>query len=286
VSGSDLPSLRETVARHGLDARKSLGQHFLLDPTVCARIAALAGDLAGRHVLEVGPGPGGLTRALLAGPAAEVVAVELDRRAVAALAELAAAHPGRLRVVEGDALRVDAAALLPAPRRIVANLPYNVATPLLVGWLRGAAAIEGMALMFQQEVGERICAAPDTEAYGRLSVLAQWRCRCEMLLRLPPGAFSPPPKVWSAVVGFTPHAQDPGAALFAAMERTTAAAFGQRRKMLRGALKVLGEPEALLAAAGIDGARRAETLSVAEFDSLARAVLARSQGQARSEGGA
>lgn len=276
MTAADLPSLRETVARHGLDARKSLGQHFLLDPAVCARIAALAGDLTGRHVLEVGPGPGGLTRALLASPAAEVVAVELDRRAVAALAELAAAHPGRLRVVEGDALRVDPAALLPAPRRIVANLPYNVATPLLVGWLRGAAAIEGMALMFQQEVAERICAAPDTEAYGRLSVLAQWRCRCELLLRLPPGAFSPPPKVWSAVVGFTPHAEDPGAALFAAMERTTAAAFGQRRKMLRGALKSLGEAEALLAAAGIDGARRAETLSVAEFDRLARALLARS----------
>ncbi len=276
MTAADLPSLRETVARHGLDARKSLGQHFLLDPAVCARIAALAGDLAGRHVLEVGPGPGGLTRALLASPAAEVVAVELDRRAVAALAELAAAHPGRLRVVEGDALRVDPSALLPAPRRIVANLPYNVATPLLVGWLRGAAAIEGMALMFQQEVAERICAAPDTEAYGRLSVLAQWRCRCDLLLRLPPGAFSPPPKVWSAVVGFTPHAEDPGAALFAAMERTTAAAFGQRRKMLRGALKSLGEAEALLAAAGIDGARRAETLSVAEFDRLARALLARS----------
>lgn len=273
---SDLPSLRETISRHGLDARKSLGQHFLLDPALCGRIAALAGDLAGRSVIEVGPGPGGLTRALLATAAAEVVALELDRRAVAALAELTAAHPGRLRVIEGDALKADPAALVPAPRRIVANLPYNVASPLLVRWLRGAAALEGMTLMFQQEVAERICAAPDTEAYGRLSVLAQWRCRCEMLLRLPPGAFSPPPKVFSAVVGFTPHAEDPGAALFAAMERTTAAAFGQRRKMLRGALKPLGEAEALLAAAGIDGARRAETLAVAEFDRLARCVLARS----------
>nr|WP_232478846.1 16S rRNA (adenine(1518)-N(6)/adenine(1519)-N(6))-dimethyltransferase RsmA [Roseomonas rosulenta] len=270
-----MPSLRETVARHGLDARKALGQHFLLDPAVCARIAALAGDLSDRHVLEVGPGPGGLTRALLATPAAQVVAVELDRRAVAALAELEAAHPGRLRVQEGDALRIDPAALLPAPRRIIANLPYNVASPLLVGWLRGAAAIEGMTLMFQQEVAERICAAPDTPAYGRLAVLAQWRCRCDLLLRLPPGAFSPPPKVWSAVVGFTPHADDPGAALFAAMERTTAAAFGQRRKMLRGALKSLGDAPGLLAAAGIDGARRAETLTVAEFDRLARLVAAR-----------
>ena len=273
MTNAGLPSLRETVARHGLDARKALGQHFLLDPAVCTRIAALAGDLTGRHVLEVGPGPGGLTRALLATGAAEVAAVELDSRAVAALAELASAHPGRLRVVEGDALRVDPAALLPAPRRIIANLPYNIASPLLVGWLRAAAAIEGMTLMFQQEVAERICAAPDTPAYGRLAVLAQWRCRCDLLLRLPPGAFSPPPKVWSAVVGFTPHAEDPGPALFAAMERTTAAAFGQRRKMLRGSLKVLGDAQGLLDGAGIDGTRRAETLSVAEFDVLARLVM-------------
>ena len=225
-------------------------------------------------MLEVGPGPGGLTRALLDGPAASVTAVELDRRAVAALADLSEAHPGRLEVVEADALRVDAAAL-PAPRKIVANLPYNVATPLLVGWLRAAASFEGMALMFQQEVAERICAAPDTDAYGRLSVLAQWRCRCELLLRLPPGAFTPPPKVWSAVVGFTPRAEDPGPALFAAMERLTAAAFGQRRKMLRGSLKPLGDAEALLASAGIEGTRRAETLTVAEFDRMARALLAR-----------
>jgi 16S rRNA (adenine1518-N6/adenine1519-N6)-dimethyltransferase len=278
LTGTTLPSLRETIARHGLDARKALGQHFLLDPAVCARIAALAGALGGRHVLEVGPGPGGLTRALLDTPAAQVVAVELDRRAVAALAELEAANPGRLRVIEADALRIDPAALLPAPRRIIANLPYNVASPLLVGWLRGAAAIEGMTLMFQQEVAERICAAPDTPAYGRLAVLAQWRCRCDLLLRLPPGAFSPPPKVWSAVVGFAPHPEDPGPALFAAMERTTAAAFGQRRKMLRGALKPLGDAAGLLAAAGIDGARRAETLTVAEFDRLARIVAARGAG--------
>lgn len=274
----DLPSLREAIARHGLDARKSLGQHFLLDPSVCGRIAALAGDLSGRHVVEVGPGPGGLTRALLATPAAEVVAVELDRRAIALLAELATAHPGRLTVIEGDAQKTDATALVPAPRRIIANLPYNVASPLLVGWLRQAAAIEGMTLMFQQEVAERITAAPDTPAYGRLAVLAQWRCRCDLLLRLPPGAFTPPPKVWSAVVGFTPHAEDPGPALFAAMERTTAAAFGQRRKMLRGALKSLGDAEELLAAAAIEGTRRAETLTVTEFDTLARALLARRAG--------
>jgi len=271
----DLPSLRETIARHGLDARKSLGQHFLLDPAICARIAAAAGEMEGRFVLEVGPGPGGLTRALLATKAAKVLAVELDRRAVAALAELAAAHPGRLEVMEADALRVDPASALPAPRKVVANLPYNAATPMLVGWLRGAAALESMTLMFQQEVAERITAAPGTEAYGRLGVLAQWRCRCTLLLALPPGAFSPPPKVWSAVVGLVPHAEDPGPALFATMERLTAAAFGQRRKMLRGALKPLGDAEGLLAAAGIDGARRAETLTIGEFDRLARALLAR-----------
>lgn len=227
-------------------------------------------------MLEVGPGPGGLTRALLRSAAAEVVAVELDRRAVAALAELQDAFPGRLRVVEGDALRLDPVALLPtAPRRIVANLPYNVATPLLVRWLRGAAALEGMTLMFQQEVAERICAAPDTEAYGRLAVLAQWRARCTLLLRLPPGAFSPAPKVWSAVVGFAPYADDPGPELFTAMERLTAAAFGQRRKMLRGSLRALGGAEAMLGAAGIAGERRAETLGVAEFDRLARLLAAR-----------
>jgi len=271
---SDL-SLREAIARHGLDARKSLGQHFLLDPTVCQRIAALAGDLTGRHVVEIGPGPGGLTRALLASPAEQVVAVELDRRAIALLAELAAGHPGRLTVIEGDALKTDVTALVPAPRRVIANLPYNVGSPLLVVWLGQAAAIEGMTLMFQQEVAERITAAPDTAAYGRLAVLSQWRCRCELLMRLPPGAFSPPPKVWSAVVGFTPHAEDPGPALFKAMERCTAAAFGQRRKMLRGALKTLGDAEGLLAAAEIEGSRRAETLTVAEFDRLARALLAR-----------
>ena len=271
----ELPSLSDTIARHGLNARKALGQHFLLDPAICARIAALAGDLAGLHVLEVGPGPGGLTRALLETAAASVLAVELDARAVIALQELVAAYPARLGVMEADALGVDPAEALPAPRRIIANLPYNVASPLLVRWLRGAAALEGMTLMFQLEVAERITAAPATSAYGRLAVLAQWRCRCDLLLRLPPGAFSPPPKVWSAVVGFTPHAEDPPPALFAAMEKLTAAAFGQRRKMLRGALKTLGNAEALLDQAGIAGDRRGETLTVAEFDRLARGLASR-----------
>ena len=226
-------------------------------------------------MLEIGPGPGGLTRALLDSPAAHVTAVELDRRAIAALEELSAAYPGRLSIVEGDALRIDPAALLPAPRRIVANLPYNVGTALLIGWLHRAELFESMTLMFQQEVAERITAAPDTEHYGRLAVLSQWRCQCRMTLRLPPGAFSPPPKVWSAIVHLVPHAAVPDPALMAALERVTAAAFGQRRKMLRGALKSLGDAEELLAASGIDGARRAETLSIAEFDRMARLLHAR-----------
>ena len=220
-----------------------------MDANLTGRIARLPGALAGRHVVEVGPGPGGLTRALLDTAAESVLAVEVDARSVSALAELEAAYPGRLRVLAADALRLDLAALAPEPRQLVANLPYNVATPLLVGWLRQAAAWERMTLMFQQEVAERIAAAPDTPAYGRLSVLAQWTCRAALLVRLPPAAFAPPPKVWSAVVGLQPHPAQPPPTLFAAMERVTAAAFGQRRKMLRGSLRALGG-EALLARAG------------------------------------
>ncbi len=183
-------------------------------------------------------------------------------------------------MVEGDALRIDAATLLPAPRRIVANLPYNVGTPLLIGWLHQAALFESMTLMFQQEVAERIVAAPDTEHYGRLAVLAQWRCQCRMMLRLPPGAFSPPPKVWSAVVHLVPHAEDPDPALMKALEKVTASAFGQRRKMLRSSLKTLGNAEAILKEADIDGTRRAETLSVAEFERLAINELKKAGGSA------
>jgi 16S rRNA (adenine1518-N6/adenine1519-N6)-dimethyltransferase len=267
---SSLPPLRDVIARHGLDARKSLGQHFLLDSNLTARIVRGAGSLTGRHVVEVGPGPGGLTRALLETDAAGITAVEVDQRAIQAITELAATD-ARLRVLEADALALDLTTLVPAPRRIVANLPYNIATPLLVGWLRQASEWEGMTLMFQQEVADRIAAAPDSSAYGRLSVLAQWVCDVALLLRLPPAAFVPPPKVWSAVVGFTPHAVQPEPALFRAMEKLTAAAFGQRRKMLRGSLKSLGG-EALLARADIDPQRRAETLSTAEFDRLARFI--------------
>ncbi|MBY0336791.1 MAG: 16S rRNA (adenine(1518)-N(6)/adenine(1519)-N(6))-dimethyltransferase RsmA [Acetobacteraceae bacterium] len=270
-----LPPLTEVVARHGLAARKALGQHFLLDEALCARIARLAGDLAGREVLEVGPGPGGLTRALLGTAVTRVLAVELDERALAALAEVEAAHPGRLEVLRADAMTVDAAARLAAPRQVVANLPYNVGTPLLIGWLREAPRWERLTLMFQEEVALRITAAPNTEHYGRLAVLAQWCAECRVALRLPPGAFRPPPKVHSAVVSIVPHATQPEPVLFRAMERVTAAAFGQRRKMLRGALKPLGEAEALLAACGIAGERRAEELPVAAFDALARALLAR-----------
>ncbi len=264
------------IAEHGLDARKSLGQHFLLDQVLLARIVSLAGDLAGRHVVEVGPGPGGLTRALLASGAGSVTAIEIDRRAVAAIEalRLAVASPdggSRLRLIEADAVGQDLAALVPAPRQVIANLPYNVGTALLVGWLRQAGSWERLTLMFQAEVAERITALPGSDAYGRLAVLASWTCDAQLLLRIPPGAFSPPPKVFSAVVGLVPHPTQPDPALFASMECVTAAAFGQRRKMLRGALKGLGG-EVLLGRAGIDGQRRAETLTVAEFDRLARLV--------------
>ena len=265
------PSLREVIRSFQLDARKKLGQHFLLDENLTAKIAKQAGELAGRHVVEVGPGPGGLTRALLDTGAAHVTAIEIDPRAAEAVRALAAHHAGRLTLVEADALRTVLADLVPAPRQIVANLPYNVATPLLVGWLRQASRWERLTLMFQLEVAERIAAAPDTEAYGRLSVLAQWVCTTALLMRIPPSAFVPPPKVFSAVIGLVPKAEQPEAALFSAMERVTAAAFGQRRKMLRGSLKSLGG-KSLLERAGIAPERRAETLSVVEFERLARLI--------------
>jgi 16S rRNA (adenine1518-N6/adenine1519-N6)-dimethyltransferase len=264
---TDFPPLREVIARHGLAARHSLGQHFLLDGNLTDRIVREAGDLTGRHVIEVGPGPGGLTRSLLGSSASSVTTIELDLRAVGAVSELAHIAGGRLRVIEGDALKIDTASLTPAPRQVIANLPYNIASPLLVAWLRQAAAFERFTLMFQQEVAERICAEVDTQAYGRLSVLAQWTCDARIVMRLPPAAFTPPPKVSSAVVSLTPHATQPDAVLFARMEALTAAAFGQRRKMLRGSLRGLGG-EAMLVGAGIAPERRAETLSVAEFDRL------------------
>ena len=201
---TDLPPLREVIARYGLAARRALGQHFLLDANLTQRIVRAVGSLAGRHVVEIGPGPGGLTRALLGSDAASVTVVEIDHRAVAAMQDLAALVGSRLRIVAADALEVDLAALVPEPRQVVANLPYNIATPLLIGWLRQATAFERLTLMFQQEVAERICAEPGTPAYGRLSILAQWTCETDLLLRIPPSAFVPPPKVFSAVVGLEP----------------------------------------------------------------------------------
>lgn len=266
---ADLPPLRDVIARHGLAAKHSLGQHFLLDGNLTDRIVREAGDLAGRHVIEVGPGPGGLTRSLLASAAATITAVELDFRAIGAMSDLVGLVGDRLRVIEGDALSVDMPSLVPEPRQIVANLPYNIASPLLVRWLRQAASFERLILMFQQEVAERICAEPDTSAYGRLSVLTQWTCEARIVMRLPPTAFTPPPKVFSAVVSLTPLAVQPDPKLFSRMEALTAAAFGQRRKMLRGSLRGLGG-ETLLNKAGIDPERRAETLSVAEFDCLVK----------------
>jgi 16S rRNA (adenine1518-N6/adenine1519-N6)-dimethyltransferase len=269
-------------ARPGFPARKSLGQHFLRDANLTRRIAAAAGDLAGVHVIEVGPGPGGLTEALLATRAVNVTAIEIDPRAVAALSRLTALHPDRLRLIEADARHVSVPGLVPPPRHIVANLPYNVATPLLVAWLGEAAAFARLTLMFQAEVAERISAAPASPAYGRLAVLAQWTCRVRIVLRLPPEAFTPRPKVSSAVVSLVPHAAQPSPALFAVMQRLTAAAFGQRRKMLRQALKSLGG-RALLEAAAIAPERRAETLSIGEFDRLVR-LLAAPPGSAQDGG--
>ncbi|MCB8878936.1 16S rRNA (adenine(1518)-N(6)/adenine(1519)-N(6))-dimethyltransferase RsmA [Acidisoma cellulosilytica] len=266
-----LPSLKDVISRHSFRAKHALGQHFLLDLNLTAKIASIAGDLTGRHVIEVGPGPGGLTRALLDSPAETVTVIEIDQRGVAVAEELAEFYPGRLKVVSGDALKMRAADLTPAPRQVIANLPYNVGTPLLIGWLRDIRAYEQLTLMFQEEVAQRIAAAPDTDAYGRLSVLAQWTCRTVLAMSLPPEAFTPPPKVNSAVVRMIPNPVQPEPTLFAAMEKVTQHAFGQRRKMLRASLKPLGG-EALLRRAEIEPTRRAETLSVAEFDTLARLV--------------
>jgi 16S rRNA (adenine1518-N6/adenine1519-N6)-dimethyltransferase len=270
------PPLREVIASFNLRADKSLGQHFLLEPGLLARIAAAAGDVTGLNVVEVGPGPGGLTRALLETAAAHVTAIEYDPRAVAAITALAGLTD-RLTVIQGDAMQADIPALVPAPRVIIANLPYNIGTPLLVRWLHQAAEYQSMTLMFQQEVAERIAAAPDSGAYGRISVLSQWLCTVDLQMHIPARAFAPPPKVDSALVRLVPHAVQPSPVELRAMERLTAAAFGQRRKMLRGSLKGLGGA-ALLEAAGIDPARRAETLSVAEFETLMRMMLARETG--------
>lgn len=268
-----LPPLREVIARHGLAARKSLGQHFLLDLNLTGRIARAAGDLGDGTVIEVGPGPGGLTRGLLACGARHLVVVERDERCLAALAEIAAAYPGRLEIVHGDALDIGPAALGPAPRKIVANLPYNVSTALLLRWLREAEALDRLVLMFQKEVAERLTAQPRGKDYGRLSVVTQWRMQVKRLFDIPPRAFTPPPKVTSTVVELVPRPQPLAPCRMETLERVTAAAFGQRRKMLRQSLKSLGVAPALLtAAAGVPETARAEELEVPAFCAMARAL--------------
>jgi 16S rRNA (adenine1518-N6/adenine1519-N6)-dimethyltransferase len=267
-----LPPLRDVIARHGLAARRALGQHFLLDLNLTGRIARAAGDLGAGTTIEIGPGPGGLTRALLAHGARRVIAIELDPRCVEALQELAAAYPGRLEIIAGDAMAIDPAKLGDAPRRIVANLPYNVSTALLAQWLPSLSRLERLVLMFQKEVAERLAASPGSRAYGRLSVIAQWLCEVRSLFDIPPQAFVPPPKVTSTVLRLIPRAAPLAPAEFPLMERVTQAAFGQRRKMLKGALRSLtADPARLLAAAGIDPTARAETLTVEQFCALARA---------------
>lgn len=269
-----LPPLREVIARHDLRARKALGQNFLLDLNLTARIARVAAPLDGADILEVGPGPGGLTRALLAEGARRVVAVEKDSRCLPALAEIAAAWPGRLDIVEGDALAFDTASRLEAPIKVVSNLPYNVGTELLVRWLTPVhwpPFWESLTLMFQREVAERIVARPGSAAYGRLAILAQWRCEARIALTLPPEAFTPPPKVSSAVV----HLRALPAPRFPAnadwLQRVTATAFNQRRKMLRASLRPLDPAvEGRLIRLGIDPTARAETLTLEQFCALAR----------------
>jgi 16S rRNA (adenine1518-N6/adenine1519-N6)-dimethyltransferase len=271
-----LPPLRETIARHGLSARKSLGQNFLLDLNLTGRIARAAGPLAGVTVIEVGPGPGGLTRALIAEGAEHVIAIERDERAIAALAEIVAHYPGRLTVISGDALTFDATPYLARqPLRVIANLPYNIATALLVSWLTvepWPPWFDRLVLMFQREVAERIVAVPGSKAYGRLSVLTRWRAQAKILFDIAPSAFVPPPKVTSSLVQLVPRAA-PLACDRRTLERVTAAAFGQRRKMLRQSLRSLGvDPLPLLAAAGIDPTARAEDIAVEGFVTLANQV--------------
>jgi 16S rRNA (adenine1518-N6/adenine1519-N6)-dimethyltransferase len=270
----DLPPIRDVIQRHGLSASKALGQNFLLDEQLLARIAALPGDLTGAKVLEVGPGPGGLTRALLRA-GAKVTAIEMDRRCLPALAELREAFPGQLTVIEGDAMKLDHGEVMGGqPFHVLSNLPYNVGTALFVKWLSGEEWPPQwltLTLMFQREVAERIVAAPDSGAYGRLAVLAQWRASAKLAMKVHRSAFTPPPKVMSAIVHITPGTA-PEDVSARTLERLTEAAFGQRRKMLRQSLK--GVPGALeaLATVGIDETRRAETVSVAEFVELARSL--------------
>ncbi|WGH79008.1 16S rRNA (adenine(1518)-N(6)/adenine(1519)-N(6))-dimethyltransferase RsmA [Jannaschia ovalis] len=272
----DLPPLRDVIAAHDLRAKKSLGQNFLLDLNLTARIARVGGSLEGARVLEVGPGPGGLTRALLAEGAEEVLAVEKDARCLPALAQIAAHYPGRLEVVSADALEIDPGAYLEAPWRVISNLPYNVGTELLIRWLTPPdwpPRWESLTLMFQREVAERIVAQPGGKAYGRLAILSQWRCDARIALSLPPEAFSPPPKVSSAVVHLTALPAPRFPAPPAVLERVVAKGFNQRRKMLRAALKGLApDIEGTLRDAGLEPTMRAEQVPLEGWCALARAL--------------
>ena len=279
-----LPPLKQVIARHQISARRGLGQNFLMDTRLATRIARAAGPLTA-NVIEIGAGPGGLTRALLDQGADKVIAVERDPRCIAALFEIAEVAVGRLEVVPADALALNLTKLVSAPRVIIANLPYNIATPLLVRWLRQANAYKSMTLMFQKEVAQRIVAEPRTKARGRLSILAQWRTRPRRLFDVPPQAFVPAPKVTSTLVQFSPRPTPLAQASAAALEQVTAAAFGQRRKMLRASLRALGtDPGPLLAAAEIPGTCRAEELDVAGFCGLARAFAASNLGKSSDSG--
>jgi 16S rRNA (adenine1518-N6/adenine1519-N6)-dimethyltransferase len=272
-----LPPLREVIARHELTAKKQLGQNFLLDLNLTGRIARVAGSLAEHTVIEVGPGPGGLTRALLAEGARKVIAIERDARVLPALAEIAAAYPGRLEVIEADALEVDYRNLASGPTRVIANLPYNIATPLLTGWLTlepWPSFFDSLTLMFQREVAERIVAKPGDKAFGRLGVLAGWRTEAKIAFDVDRRAFTPAPKVTSSVVHLVPKSID-GTVPSKRLEAVTRAAFGQRRKMVRQSLKSLGVPvEALLKAAGLKGDERAEELPISAFLQMAKILQA------------
>ncbi len=271
-----LPTIKQVIDMHGLRATKKLGQNFLTDLNLTNKIVACAGQLDGVHIIEVGPGPGALTRPLLESMAHDVTVVELDTRCIPILEQLASHYKNRLHIVLGDALKQNMTLLAPSPRAIIANLPYNVATPLLIHWLelihQDSTNLQSMTLMFQKEVAQRITAEPDSKAYGRLSVICQWLCHTEICFDISPQAFLPPPKVISSVVHFIPLATPQFPANKVSLEKVLAAAFGQRRKMLRAALKSLTpHAEALLEQAHIDSQRRAETLSVAEFCQLANA---------------
>ncbi len=269
----DLPPLRDVIRAHDLRAEKALGQNFLLDQNITDKIVRLAGKFDGVTVVEVGPGPGGLTRSLLASAALKVIAVEFDARAVAAITNLKSVYGDKLEIIHGDAMAVDVAAVAAAPRAIVANLPYNISVVLLIQWLgmirANSGAVDFMALMFQKEVADRILAEPGSKVYGRVSVMAQWICQVKRLFDLPPSAFTPPPKVKSSVVQFIPRVMDADAPPFDAMEKILAAAFNQRRKMVRSSLS---EYAAAMERAGIDQTKRAEDLSVDDFVRIAKAA--------------